>query len=253
MAFKIDLKAHSQKFFGGYLHRELAETESPHTLYLFSFLIRRFNTKWKVSLPLIRSVLGLNNGTAIAGEQVNSDKIKVTIDTADGPVEEEVFLEDLSIENLRFLVSSGMKNLIPYLEERVDRDEAGIRRYWPDGTPLFKVRREPPILIFVVHSEKMRLVDALSHVVEGVFSHRRDGEDKILLKNSPLWEEYLFSPKFRTFQADWAIEPIIDADPADAYAWQHQLVKMLDLGLKVSGDEVAKYAFEVDPEEIAEL
>lgn len=187
---------------------------------------------------------------------MTSDKIKVTIDTTDGPVEEEVFLEDLSIEKLRFLVSSGMKNLIPYLQERIDRDEAGIRWYWPDGAPVFKIRREPPILIFVVHSETKRLVDALTHIDEGVFIHLPDGDEGFqgfLRKNSPLWEQYCFSPKYRTFQADWDKEPINDADPEDEDAWKHQLINMLELGLIVTVDEVTKYAFEVDPEEIAEL
>lgn len=184
---------------------------------------------------------------------MNSDKIKVTIDTTNGPVEEEVFLEDLSIEYLRSLVSSGMKNLIPYLQERLDRDEAGIRWYWPDGAPVFKIRREIPILIFVVHSKTKRLVDALTHIDEGVFIHLPDGKEGFLRKNSPLWEQYCFSPEYRTVQADWDKEPIIDADPEDEDAWKHQLVNKLELGLIVTADEVAKYGFEVDPEELAEL
>lgn len=183
----------------------------------------------------------------------DNNKIRIIRDTVDGSHEEELNLEDLSLEQLRELISAGWTDLYGYYEERTRMAEAGIDRYWPDGQPVYKIKDEM-VSLFCVLDQRINAVVGILNFSGGFgFAVRTERTWKTLSKESQAFEEYFFNPNLRVFQIDWQIEPIIDADPADEGAWEHQLVQAWDQSGSISIEEMAKYSFEVDPEQVSSL
>ena len=75
---------------------------------------------------------------------------------------------------------------------------------------------------------------------------RVDGEWDIVSREDPPIADYLNNEKYDVWKIDWDKEPIIDADPADENAWEHQLVQAWDKGEPIDAKLLEIYAFRPD-------
>jgi hypothetical protein len=79
---------------------------------------------------------------------------------------------------------------------------------------------------------------------------REDKAWKNIEQTDPELVNYLNSNNYRTFKIDWDKEPIIDADPKDEAAWEHQLVAAWDAGKTITVDDLNRYADEITYEAV---
>jgi hypothetical protein len=100
-------------------------------------------------------------------------------------------------------------------------------------------------------------VNKETDVVEAIMSFdifgigkREDKTWKDVKQTDPDLVNYLNSNNYRTFKIDWGKEPIIDADPKDEAAWEHQLVAAWDAGQSLTADDLSKYADEITYEAV---
>lgn len=70
---------------------------------------------------------------------------------------------------------------------------------------------------------------------------REDNDWKFTPRTSEELVEYL-NGDYDVWKIDWEKEPIIDADPKDFEAAEHQLVKAWDSGESITEEDLQKYA-----------
>ena len=76
---------------------------------------------------------------------------------------------------------------------------------------------------------------------------RLEGKWQIISREDPEISDYLNNENYDVWKIDWDKEPIIDADPADENAWEHQLVQAWDKGEPIDAKLLEIYAFKLDP------
>jgi hypothetical protein len=122
---------------------------------------------------------------------------------------------------------------------------------------IYEVPKLFSIYLYVgKESDKVEAI--MGYTIFGL-SNRKDSRWMPVKQTDPIIEEFINSNNYRTFEVDWSKEPIIDADPKDEAAWEHQLVAAWDAGQPLTSEDMAKYADEVtfevsprDPEVVKE-
>jgi len=103
-----------------------------------------------------------------------------------------------------------------------------------------------PVSIYVYVNKGTDEVDAIftfNLIGTGI---RRNSEWDMVTRQDPVVDKYLNSEKYDVWKVDWEKEPIIDADPADKNAWEHQLVQAWDKGEKIDTPMLEKYASQLE-------
>lgn len=95
-----------------------------------------------------------------------------------------------------------------------------------------------------VNKETDAVEAILSFDLFGIAS-RQEGTWKSLSRTDPDLVNYLNSGNYDIYKIDWDKEPIIDADPADESAWEHQLVQAWDNEEALVSGDLEKYAHKI--------
>jgi|TARA_B110000285_G_C14732412_1_gene427048 hypothetical protein len=96
-------------------------------------------------------------------------------------------------------------------------------------------------------------VDTVADTVDAILTFnlfgmatRLEGKWQIISREDPEITDYLNNENYDVWKIDWDKEPIIDADPADENAWEHQLVQAWDKEEKLTSGDLEKYAHKIN-------
>lgn len=96
-------------------------------------------------------------------------------------------------------------------------------------------------------------VNKETDAVEAIFTFnligmgiRKDSDWDMVTRQDPVVDKYINSGDYDVWKVDWDKEPIIDADPADESAWDHQLVQAWDKGETIDKSMLEKYAHQLE-------
>jgi hypothetical protein len=96
-------------------------------------------------------------------------------------------------------------------------------------------------------------VDTVTDTVDAILTFnlfgmatRLEGKWQIISREDPEITDYLNNENYDVWKIDWDKEPIIDADPADENAWEHQLVQAWDKEEKLTSGDLEKYAHKIN-------
>jgi hypothetical protein len=77
---------------------------------------------------------------------------------------------------------------------------------------------------------------------------RKDGDWQLVPRTDPELVGYLNEENYNVWKVDWSKAPIIDADPTDGAAWEHQLVQAWDEGRRLKSSDLKMYARKINVE-----
>ncbi len=96
-------------------------------------------------------------------------------------------------------------------------------------------------------------VDTVNDTVDAILTFnlfgmatRLEGKWQIISREDPEITDYLNNENYDVWKIDWDKEPIIDADPTDENAWEHQLVQTWDKEEKLTSGDLEKYAHKIN-------
>jgi hypothetical protein len=96
-------------------------------------------------------------------------------------------------------------------------------------------------------------VDTVNDTVDAILTFnlfgmatRLEGKWQIISREDPEITDYLNNENYDVWKIDWDKEPIIDADPTDENAWEHQLVQAWDKEEKLTSGDLEKYAHKIN-------
>ena len=104
-----------------------------------------------------------------------------------------------------------------------------------------------PVSIYIYVNKESDLVEAIFTFNIVGMAIRRDNDWDVITRQDPAFNRYVNSDNYAVWKVDWSKEPIIDADPADESAWDHQIVQAWDLGIRFHSQSLQQYATRVDP------
>jgi hypothetical protein len=103
-----------------------------------------------------------------------------------------------------------------------------------------------PVSIYLYVSKDTETVDAIFTFNVVAMAIRRNNAWDVVTRKDPEFDQYINTEDYDVWKVDWSKGPIIDADPSDESAWDHQLVQSWDKDEKLTSSELEKYANKVE-------